>query len=138
MSYCVIFGFGLFAASMLGAFILPAATAYAFCEAFGWEYGFDNSFSETKEFYTIILFSILIPALLILVPAIPLIKVMIFSQDVNGILLPIILIFVMKIINDKKIMGEKYINGKIFNVIAWLTIISIIIATVFLLVSTVI
>jgi len=130
----ILFGFGLFAASMLGAFILPAATAYAFCEAFGWEYGFNNSFSQAKEFYTIIFIAIAIPALLVLTPAIPLIKVMILSQDVNGILLPIILIFVMKIVNDKKIMG-KYTNGKIFNFIAWLTIIGIIFASGVLVVS---
>ncbi len=130
----ILFGFGLFAASMLGAFVLPAATSYAFCEAFGWEYGFNNGFSQAKEFYVIILIAIIVPAALVLIPSIPLIKVMILSQDVNGILLPIILIFVMKIINDKKIMG-KYTNGKIFNVIAWLTIIAIIFASGVLVVS---
>ena len=131
----ILFAFGLFAASMLGAFVLPAATAYAFCEAFGWEYGFNHSWNEAKEFYTIILVAILIPSVLVLTPAIPLIKVMILSQDVNGILLPVILIFVMKIVNNKKIMGE-YTNGKIFNIITWLTIIGIIFATVVLVIST--
>ena len=131
----ILFGFGLFSASMLGAFILPAATAYAFCEAFGWEYGFNNDWSTAKEFYTIILIAILIPIVLVMIPTIPLIKIMILSQDVNGILLPIILIFVMKIINNKKIMG-KYVNKWLGNLIAWLTIIGIIIATVVLVVSS--
>ncbi|MFH1291829.1 MAG: divalent metal cation transporter [bacterium] len=131
----ILFGFGLFAASMLGAFILPAATAYAICEAFGWEYGFNIGWDKAKEFYTIIAIAIIIPAILVLIPAIPLIKVMILSQDVNGILLPVILIFVMKIINNKKIMGD-YTNKPIFNAIAWLTIIGIIFATVVLLISS--
>jgi len=131
----ILFGFGLFAASMLGAFILPAATAYAICEALGWEYGFNHEWEDAKEFYTIILVAIIVPVLLVLIPSIPLIKVMILSQDVNGILLPVILIFVMKIINNKKIMG-KYTNTLLFNIIAWLTIFAIIGATVVLLISS--
>ncbi|PIT87625.1 MAG: Mn transporter [Candidatus Magasanikbacteria bacterium CG10_big_fil_rev_8_21_14_0_10_40_10] len=129
-----LFGFGLFSASMLGAFILPIATAYAFCEAFGWEYGSNTTWSTAKEFYTIIIISIVIPALLVLLPTIPLIKLMVFSQGVNGILLPIILIFVMKIINNKSIMGE-YTNSRVFNIISWLTIGGIIFATMILLIS---
>ena len=126
-----LFAFGLFCASTLGAFILPVATSYALCGAFGWEYGFNATWKNGKEFYTIILVSIVIPAILVLIPRIPLIKVMILAQDVNGILLPIILIFVMKIINDKRIMGE-HTNKPIGNTIAWLTIIGIIAATVIL------
>ena len=91
----LLFGFGLFVASMLGAFILPVATAYAVCEAFGWEYGFDRKWHEAPTFYGLILFSIIVPAILVLIPGLPLIKVMLLSQDVNGILLPIILIFVL-------------------------------------------
>jgi len=123
-----LFGFGLFASSMLGAFILPAATGYAMCEAFGWEYGFDTDWKRGKYFYTIILIAIFLPAALVLIPKIPLIKVMVLSQDVNGILLPIILIFVMKIINNKTIMGE-YTNKWWSNAIAWVTIAGIIAAT---------
>lgn len=126
-----LFAFGLFCASTLGAFILPVATSYALCGAFGWEYGFNTTWKNGKEFYTIILGSIIVPSILVLIPKIPLIKVMILAQDVNGILLPIILIFVMKIINDKRIMGE-HVNKPIGNTIAWLTIIGIIAATVIL------
>ncbi|KKQ27135.1 MAG: Natural resistance-associated macrophage protein [Candidatus Magasanikbacteria bacterium GW2011_GWC2_37_14] len=132
----ILFGFGLFVASMLGAFILPTATAYAICEAFGWEHGFNKGWDEAKIFYGIIFVSIFIPAILVLIPGLPLIKVMLLSQDVNGILLPIILIFVLKIINDKKIMGE-HINKPIGNIIAWATVIGIILATVALVISSI-
>lgn len=131
----VLFAFGLFSASMLGAFILPVATAYAVCEAFGWEYGFNTTWETGKTFYSIILISIVIPILIVLIPHVPLINIMIFSQDINGILLPIILIFVIKIINNKQIMGE-HTNKPIGNIIAWLTIIGIIAATVVLIVSS--
>ena len=124
-----LFAFGLFSASMLGAFILPVATAYALCEAFGWEYGFNSTWKNARAFYSIILFSIALPSLLILIPRIPLIQVMLISQDINGILLPVILIFVMLIINNKKIMGE-HTNKPIGNAISLLTIGGIIIATV--------
>lgn len=130
-----LFAFGLFSASMLGAFILPVATAYALCEAFGWEYGFNTTWQTGKIFYSIILFSIILPAVLVLLPSVSLLKIMILSQDVNGILLPFILIFVMKIINSKKIMGE-HVNKPVGNIIAWLTIIGIILATIVLVVSS--
>lgn len=130
-----LFAFGLFIASMLGAFILPTATAYAICEAFGWETGFDTTWENGKIFYSIILLTIFAPALLVLIPSISLIKIMILSQDINGILLPFILLFVLKIINDKRIMGE-HTNKPIGNMIAWLTIIGIIAATVALVVSS--
>lgn len=130
-----LFAFGLFSASMLGAFILPVATAYAVCEAFGWEYGFNTNWQTGKIFYSIILVSIFLPATLVLIPGLSMLKIMILSQDVNGILLPFILIFVMKIINNKKIMGE-HVNHRIGNTVAWLTIAGIILATVVLVVST--
>jgi len=130
-----LFAFGLFSASMLGAFILPTATSYAICEAFGWESGFNTNWKTGKIFYSIILVSIIIPAIIVLIPNLPLVKVMILSQDLNGILLPFILIFVIKIINNKKIMGE-YTNKPIGNIIAWLTVIGIILATVVLVASS--
>lgn len=130
-----LFAFGLFAASMLGAFILPATTSYAVCEAFGWEAGFNTTWQNAKVFYGIILVSIAIPALLVLAPGISLVKVMILSQDVNGILLPFILIFVVLIINNKQIMGE-HVNKLAGNIIAWLTIGGIIAATIALVVSS--
>ncbi|MBU0546000.1 divalent metal cation transporter, partial [Patescibacteria group bacterium] len=131
----LLFAFGLFCASMLGAFILPTATSYAICEAFGWESGFNTTWKNGKVFYSIILMTIFIPAAIVLIPGVSLVKIMILSQDVNGMLLPFILIFVMKIINDKRIMGE-YTNKPIGNIIAWLTIIGILAATAVLLVTS--
>lgn len=131
----LLFAFGLFSASMLGAFILPTATSYALCEAFGWESGFNTNWKNGKIFYSIILLTILIPAIIVLLPKVSLINIMILSQDVNGILLPFILIFVMKIINNKRIMGE-HTNKPIGNIIAWATIVGILGATAVLLVSS--
>jgi len=128
----ILFAFGLFCSSMLGAFILPTTTAYALCETFGWEYGFNTKWKDAKAFYSIILLSLVVAGVIVLLPGIPLINVMLFSQDINGILLPIILIFVMIIINDKKIMGQ-YVNKRSGNIIAWLTVAGIIILTVLLL-----
>jgi Mn2+/Fe2+ NRAMP family transporter len=130
-----LFAFGLFNASMLGAFILPVATAYAICEAFGWEYGFNTTWKNGKAFYSLILTSIVVPALIVLIPGISLMYVMLHAQNVNGMLLPIILIFVMRIINNKEVMGE-YTNKPVGNIIAWLTIIGIIGATVTLVVTS--
>jgi NRAMP (natural resistance-associated macrophage protein)-like metal ion transporter len=131
----LLFGAGLFAASMLGAFILPVATAYALCEAFGWESGFDTNWKTGRIFYSIILFMIVVPSLIVLIPGVSLIKVMLLSQDINGILLPFILIFVMKIVNNKRVMGE-YTNKPVGNTIAWVTIAALIILSVLLVVSS--
>ncbi len=133
----LLFSFGLFCASMLGAFILPVATSYALCEAFGWESGFDTNWKTGKIFYSIILFTIFIPAAVVLIPKISLIKIMMLSQDINGILLPFILIFVMLIVNNKRIMGE-YTNKPVGNIIGWATIIGIIAASVALVVFSIV
>lgn len=130
-----LFSFGLFSASMLGAFILPVATSYALCEAFGWEAGFDTTWKNGKIFYSIILFAIIAPAAIVLIPKVSLIKIMIWSQDLNGILLPIILIFVMRIINNKQLMGE-HANKPWANVVSWCTIVGIIAASVALVITS--
>lgn len=132
----MLFAFGLFVASMLGAFILPTATSYSFCEAFGWESGFDLTWKKGKVFYGIILASIIIPAAIVLIPNAPLIHIMIWSQDINGILLPFILIFVMLLVNNKRIMGE-YVNKLFGNIVSWLTIGGIIAATIMLVVLSI-
>ncbi len=131
----LLFAAGLFAASMLGAFILPVATAYALCEAFGWEAGFDTTWKTGKVFYSIILLMIVVPSLVVLIPGVSLVKMMIISQDVNGILLPFILIFVMKIVNNKRVMGE-YTNKPIGNAIAWITIGALVVLSLALVVTS--
>lgn len=130
-----LFAFGLFAASTLGAFILPTTTAYACCEAFGWESGFDTTWKEAKTFYSLILAGIVIPALFVLIPNVSLVKIMVWSQDLNGILLPFILIFIMFIVNNRDIMGE-HVNKPIGNIITFLTIVGIILASIVLLISS--
>ncbi len=113
-----LFGFGLLNVSILGAAILPLTTAYAVCEAFGLESGLDKKFDEAPAFNGLLTAFIALPALVAIIPHLPLVKVMLLSQDVNGILLPIILIYVLKIINDPKVMGD-HVNGRIYNTIAW-------------------
>ena len=114
----LLFGLGLLNVSILAAGILPLATAYAVCEAFGFEAGLDSEFKEAPIFNGLLTFFIFVPALVAVIPGLPLIKVMLLSQDVNGILLPIILIYVLKVINDRSVMGE-YVNGPIYNAVAW-------------------
>ncbi len=127
----VLFAGGLFAASMLGAFILPVTTAYALCEAFGWEAGFDTTWKNGKVFYSIILLFIILPSLLVLIPGISLFKLILLAQNVNGILLVFILLFVMKLVNNKRLMGE-YVNKPFSNIIAWATIACLIILSLLL------
>ena len=114
----LLFGFGLLNVSILGAAILPLTTAYAICEAFGFESGLDKKFDEAPAFNGILTAFIVVPALVAIIPHLPLVKVMLLSQDVNGILLPIILIYVLKIINDPQVMGD-HVNGKVYNTVAW-------------------
>lgn len=130
----ILFAVGLFAASLLGAFILPTATSYAVCEAFGWENGFDRTWKEAKAFYGFILFLIVSGALVVLIPHISLIKIMLFAQGANGILLPVILIYLMRLVNNKEIMGH-YTNNRVYNTIAWGSIIGVIGVTIVLVVS---
>jgi len=114
----VLFGVGLLTVSILGAAILPLTTAYAICEAFGFEAGLDREMSEAPVFHGLLTFFVLVPALVAMIPGLPLVRVMILSQDVNGVLLPIILIYVLKIVNDRQVMGE-HVNGPAYNAIAW-------------------
>jgi len=131
----VLFAVGLLAASVLAACVLPLTAGYSICEAFGWEAGVDLKFSEAPVFIGIYTFVIFVGAALILLPGLNLVAVMILSQVVNGIMLPFLLIFMMIIINDRRIMGT-YTNGGIYNSIAWLTIAAAIALTAILLVVT--
>jgi NRAMP (natural resistance-associated macrophage protein)-like metal ion transporter len=133
----LLFVLGLFNASTLAACILSLSTSYAICEAFGWEAGVDKSFDDAPLFISIYTFSILLGALIVLIPKISLISVMLISQDVNGILLPIILIFMLLIVNDTSVMG-KYTNKPWFNVVAWATAIFVIALTIALIVLSLI
>ena len=131
----LLFGFGLLNVSILAAGILPLATAYAICEAFGFESGLDQKFSDAPIFNGLLTFFVFVPAAVAVIPHLPLVKVMLLSQDVNGILLPIILIYVLKIVNDRSVMGE-YVNGPIYNTLAWAFSVGLIVLTVVLVAST--
>jgi Mn2+/Fe2+ NRAMP family transporter len=119
--YCTyLFAFGLLNASLFAASILPLSTTYLICEGLGWEVGIDKKFVEAPQFYGFYSLMIFLGAGLILYPGLPLIPIMYISQVINGMVLPFILIFMLLLINDKKLMGE-HTNGPIFNAVAWLT-----------------
>jgi len=123
-----VFAFGLFVASIFSAIILPLATAFYVCEAFGFEAGIDKKLKEAPAFYTLFASIILISITIILLPNAPLITITIWSQILNGVLLPVVLICMMIIVNNKAIMGE-YVNGRTANIIGWTTIVILIALT---------
>jgi Mn2+/Fe2+ NRAMP family transporter len=130
--YCyLLFAFGLFNASLFAASILPLSTAYSVCEGMGWESGVNKSFREAPQFYSLYTGIIIFGAIFVLIPRIPLVKVMIFSQVANGILLPFVLIMMLRLINNKRLMGA-YVNSKLYNGIAWLTVAIMIALSLFL------
>lgn len=131
-----VFAFGLFVASVFSAAILPLATSFYVCEAFGFEAGIDKKFNEAPQFYTLFTFIILVAVGIILLPHAPLIAITIWTQVLNAILLPIVLICMMIIINKTEIM-ENYTNSRLQNTIGWSTsIILIILSAVLLLTGT--
>jgi Mn2+/Fe2+ NRAMP family transporter len=128
-----LFAFGLFNASFFAATILPLATSYYVCEAFGWESGIDRKWGEAKQFYTLYTAIVALGAAVVLIPKLPLLKIMLLSQVVNGVLLPFILVFMLLLINDEKLMG-RHRNGPWFNAIAWVTTVVMIVLTAYLVV----
>jgi Mn2+/Fe2+ NRAMP family transporter len=131
----ILFAVGLANASLFAASILPLATAYSVCEGMGWESGIDKDFRTAPHFFWLYTGLIVVGALLVLVPNAPLILVMFFSQVANGILLPFVLIFMLKLVNDRMLMGD-YVNSKTLNGIAWATTVIMIALTVLLVVLT--
>lgn len=131
----ILFAGGLFNASLFAACILPLSTAYTVCEGLGLESGLDKSFSEAKFFYWFYTLLIALGAAVVLIPNFPLIKVIIGSQVLNGVLLPVVLIFMLRLINRYELMGE-YTNSRWFNVVAWLTAIIVIVLSLVLMFNT--
>lgn len=113
-----LFAIGLFGASLLAAAVLPLSTAYTYSEAFGWEKTISRRFSEAPIFYSIFTFSILFGSAVVLLPNVRLINAMINAQAISGILLPVILVFMLKLINRKDVMGE-HTNSRVYNVVVW-------------------
>jgi NRAMP (natural resistance-associated macrophage protein)-like metal ion transporter len=120
-----VFAFGLFIASIFSATILPLATAFYVCEAFGFEAGIDKKWDEAREFYILYTGILIFSAGIILLPNAPLILISLWSQVINGMLLPVVLVCMILLVNNKKIMG-KYVNKPINNFIGWSTIIILI------------
>jgi Mn2+/Fe2+ NRAMP family transporter len=115
-----LFGLGLFGASMLAAGVLPLATAYSISEALGFEKGISRSFREAPIFLGTFTFLVAVGAAIAIVPNLPLIRVLLVTQVINGLLLPIVLFAVLRLVNNREVMG-RYVNGPIYNAAAWLT-----------------
>jgi len=115
-----LFGIGLFGASMLAAGVLPLATAYSITEALGFEKGVSRTFREAPIFLGIFTFLVAVGAAIAVIPELPMIRVLLLTQVINGLLLPVILFAVMRLVNDREIMGV-HTNGPLFNLGAWLT-----------------
>jgi NRAMP (natural resistance-associated macrophage protein)-like metal ion transporter len=116
----ILFAAGLFNASLFAASILPLSTAYTVCEGLGLESGVDKGFKEAPFFYSFYTLLIVLGAGVVLIPNFPLVKVIIMSQVLNGVLLPVIMIFMLKLINKHELMGE-HTNSTWFNCVAWAT-----------------
>jgi len=118
----LLFAAGLFNASLFAASILPISTAYAVCEGLGLESGLDKRFEEAPAFYWLYTLLIVFGAGVVLIPRFPLFRVMVLSQVANGVLLPFVLIFMILLVNNKRLMNE-WTNSRPANAIAWLTVI---------------
>ena len=129
-----LFAFGLFVASVFSATILPLATAFYVCEAFGFQAGIDKRLKEAPQFYTLFASIILIAVFIILLPHAPLIAITIWTQILNAILLPIVLISMILMVNNKRLMGS-FTNNKIQNFVGWSTVVILITLTFMLMMS---
>lgn len=117
----LLFAVGLFGASMLAAGVLPLATAYSISEALGFEKGVSRSFREAPIFLGIFTFLITVGACIAIIPGLPLMRVLVVTQFINGLLLPVMLIAVLRLAGDRALMGD-YVNGAVYNVLAWLMV----------------
>jgi NRAMP (natural resistance-associated macrophage protein)-like metal ion transporter len=125
-----LFAFGLLNASLFAASILPLSTAHVICEGLGFEAGLDHKFKEAPIFYWLYTLLIVIGAGVVLLPRAPLWKILIFSQVGNGIWLPVVVIFILLLVNRRDLMGQ-YVNTLGYNIVAWVTAIAMIILTLF-------
>jgi Mn2+/Fe2+ NRAMP family transporter len=129
-----LFAAGLFNASLFAASILPISTAYAVCEGLGFESGLDKKFHEAPVFYWLYTLLIVTGAGVLLIPRLPLVHIMVLSQVVNGIVLPFVLIFMLLLVNDRRLMGE-HVNSRRYNIVAWTTVVVMIALTLGMLVT---
>lgn len=133
----ILFALGLLGASLLAIAVLPLSTTYALCEAFGWERGLNRSVKEAPIFYGLYIGIILISVVIVLIPGIPLFTIMVLSQSVNAILLPVLLVLVLKLANNRHLMGS-WVNSRMQNILAGGLTILISLVTVVLLITSVV
>ena len=131
----ILFAVGLFGASMLAAGVLPLATAYSISEAFGFEKGVSSSFREAPIFLGVFTFLVVLGATVAMTPGFSLIRILILTQVINGLLLPVILIAVVKLVNNRELMGQ-HVNGPFYNAAAWLTTIIVSLLSVIVILAT--
>ena len=124
-----LFGAGLVGASFLAACVLPGITSSAICEAFGWERGADRSWQEAPVYRGIITAIIFLSAVIVIVPNVNLFGIMMLAQVINGVLLPVLLVFMVLIAEDRHVMG-RFANGRIWNGLTWFTIIAVVVLTI--------
>ena len=124
----LLFGAGLAGASLLAACVLPGITSSAICEAFGWERGADRSWAEAPVYRGIITAVIAVSALVVMLPDVNLFGIMMVAQVINGVLLPVILVFMVLIASDRHVMG-RHANGRGWNALTWFTIVAVTLLT---------
>ncbi|MFZ3257051.1 MAG: Nramp family divalent metal transporter [Candidatus Acidiferrales bacterium] len=132
----LLFAFGLLNASLFAASILPLSTAHVICEGLGFEAGLDHKFRDAKIFYGLYTALIVIGGGIILLPRAPLMKILILSQVGNGVWLAVVLVFILLLVNRRDLMGE-HVNGTIFNIVAWVISIAMIVLTLVLAYETI-
>jgi NRAMP (natural resistance-associated macrophage protein)-like metal ion transporter len=130
-----LFAVGLFGASMLAAGVLPLATAYSISEALGFEKGVSRSFREAPIFLGVFTFLVAVGAAIAVIPGLPLIRVLLVTQVINGLLLPIILFAILRLVNDRELMGA-HVNRPLYNLGAWLTAIIVTALSLLLILTT--
>lgn len=124
-----LFGAGLVGASFLAACVLPGITSSAICEAFGWERGADRSWAEAPVYRGIITAVIAVSAVVVLIPNVNLFGIMMLAQVINGVLLPVLLVFMVLIASDRHVMG-RHANGRVWNALTWFTVCAVVVLTV--------
>jgi len=130
----LLFAAGLFNAALFAASILPISTAYAVCEGLGFESGLDKKFHEAPVFYWLYTLLIVFGAGVLLVPRLPLVYVAVLSQVANGVVLPLVLVFMLMLTNDRELMGE-HVNSRGFNIVAWTTVVVMIVLTILMILT---
>src|SRR5207249_3333709 len=118
----LLFSTGLFNAALFAACILPLSTAYSVCEGLGFESGVNRAFREAPIFYWLYTLLIVVGAGVVLIPAFPLVKMILLSQVINGVLLPVVLIFMIVLINKRDLMQD-WVNSKWYNLVSWTTVV---------------